>query len=214
MQNFVFVGITGIGKTFLELELESKYGFYPWPKYTDRAEKRKEETGTSNIKFVTKEEFDQMQSDFIFTINYLNNRYGWRREDYVSHMDGNITLALPLDALVDFMNRVPKFIPIMLHVELDNFQLIEERVKVREDYENLLPEQQKIVDEKVQERLITARYELQKFSFYQKIIQRYGGRVFTIKDDTTIHAEVIPYILENKKGVDKGNFSDIANKYR
>ena len=72
IQKFVFVGITGVGRTFLELELQNKYGFYSWPKYTDRKEQRSEEVGQNNVVFVSKEEFDQMSDDFIFTLNHLN----------------------------------------------------------------------------------------------------------------------------------------------
>lgn len=216
MQNFVIVGITGIGKTFLELELEAKHGFYPWPKYTDRAEQRKGETSTSNIKFVSSEVFNQMQTEFLYTLTYLGNRYGWRRSDLADNKGKkNITLAIPLDSLVDFMNRVPGFLPVMLHIDLENFQLIENRIKEREDFENLPLEKKKLVNEKVQERLIAARYELEKVNFYQKIVQRYGGQIFNIKDNNTIYQDVIPYMLASQKVEEKKeSFSDIANKYR
>ena len=212
-QKFVFVGITGVGRTFLELELQNKHGFYSWPKYTDRKEQRNEEIGVSNVIFVSKEQFDEMQDDFVFTLSHLNNRSGWRRQDLVENQNKNITLSITLEAFADFMVRVPGFLPIMLHVDLENFNLIEQRVKTRENYANLSPEQQKYLDERIQERLISARYELEQFAFYQKTILKYGGKVFTIKDNSTIENEVIPYILANRERTPKPSMLNIANRY-
>ncbi len=213
IQKFVFVGITGVGRTFLELELQNKYGFYSWPKYTDRKEQRSEEVGQNNVVFVSKEEFDQMSDDFIFTLNHLNYRYGWRRRDLADNQNKNITLSITLESLADFMVRVPGFMPIMLHVDLENFALIEQRVKSREDYSNLTLDQKKYLDEKIQERLISARYELEQFMFYQKTILKYGGKIFTIKDNTTISNEVIPYILANREIAPRQSMQDIASRY-
>lgn len=214
LQNFVIVGITGVGKTFLELELQNKHGFYAWPKYTDREELRKEEEGATNIVPILKEEFQTMLPDFIFTMKYLNNNYGWRRQDYAQNRDKNITLAMTLENLANFMVKVPGFMPIMLHVELSNFGLIENRVRRRDGFENMTPEQQKFVNEKIQERLISARYDLEKFQFYQNIVNKYGGKIFVIKDDNTIYNEVIPFILSNKEKRNKESVMSIANKYR
>lgn len=214
LQNFVIVGITGVGKTFLELELQQKQGFYAWPKYTDREDLRQEEQGAPNLVKVSKTDFQSMLSDFVFTMKYLNNNYGWRRQDYAQNRDKNITLAMTLENLANFMVKVPGFMPIMLHVELNNFGLIENRVRRREGFENLTPEQQKFVNEKVQERLISARYDLERFSFYQNIVNKYGGKIFVIKDNNTIYEEVIPFILSNKEKRNKQSVMSIANKYR
>ncbi|MCA9380064.1 hypothetical protein KC675_02690 [Candidatus Dojkabacteria bacterium] len=214
LQNFVIVGITGVGKTFLELELQQKQGFYAWPKYTDREDLRQEEQGAPNLVKVSKTDFQSMLSDFVFTMKYLNNNYGWRRQDYAQNRDKNITLAMTLENLANFMVKVPGFMPIMLHVELNNFGLIENRVRRREGFENLTPEQQRFVNEKVQERLISARYDLERFSFYQNIVNKYGGKIFVIKDNNTIYEEVIPFILSNKEKRNKQSVMSIANKYR
>jgi guanylate kinase len=214
LQNFVIVGITGVGKTFLELELQQKQGFYAWPKYTDREDLRQEEQGAPNLVKVSKTDFQSMLSDFVFTMKYLNNNYGWRRQDYAQNRDKNITLAMTLENLANFMVKVPGFMPIMLHVELSNFGLIENRVRRREGFDNLTPEQQKFVNEKVQERLISARYDLERFSFYQNIVNKYGGKIFVVKDNNTIYEEVIPFILSNKEKRNKQSVMSIANKYR
>lgn len=214
LQNFVIVGITGVGKTFLELELQQKQGFYAWPKYTDREDLRQEEQGAPNLVKVSKTDFQSMLSDFVFTMKYLNNNYGWRRQDYAQNRDKNITLAMTLENLANFMVKVPGFMPIMLHVELNNFGLIENRVRRREGFENLTPEQQRFVNEKVQERLISARYDLERFSFYQNIVNKYGGKIFVVKDNNTIYEEVIPFILSNKEKRNKQSVMSIANKYR
>lgn len=213
-QNFVIIGITGIGKTFLELQLQNKHGFYPWPKYTDRPDLRKEEEGTSNIVQVTPTQFQEMLPDFVYTMTYLNNHYGWRRQDYAENRNKNITLAMLPDNLAEFMVRVPGFMPVMLNIDLDNFGLIEKRVKMREDFDNLPREKQKIVNEKVQERLISARYDLERFPFYQNLVNKYGGRVFSIKDDSTIEQEVIPFLLANTEKKEKRSMISIASKYR
>ena len=121
--------------------------------------------------------------------------------------------SITLESLADFMVRVPGFMPIMLHVDLENFALIEQRVKSREDYSNLTLDQKKYLDEKIQERLISARYELEQFMFYQKTILKYGGKIFTIKDNTTISNEVIPYILANREIAPRQSMQDIASRY-
>lgn len=214
LQKFVIVGITGVGRTFLELELQNKHGFYAWPKYTDREQLRKEEERASNIVRVSKEQFQEMIPQFLYNMKYLNYNYGWRREDYANNQNKNITLAITLENLANFMVKVPGFMPIMLHVELSNFGLIESRVRNRDGYDSMTPEQQKLAYEKIQERLITARYDLEKFSFYQNIINKVGGKIFVIKDNNTIYEEVIPFMIANREKKVKRSMMSIANKYR
>lgn len=213
-QNFVICGITGVGKSFLELELHSKYQFYAWPKYTDRSEQRAEELKAPNIVFLSKEDFEKFRPHFAYLYTFLGNNYGWLRDDLAKNNDKNVVLSITLESLADFMVKVPGFIPVMLHIEPENFGLIEYRIKKREGYDQLHPTQQKLIDEKIQERIIVSRHELDQFPFYQKTVLKYGGQVFSIKDDSTIFSEVIPFILNNREKIRSRSFTDILGKYK
>lgn len=213
-QHFVIIGMTGIEKTYLELELQSRYGFYPWPKYTDRDLLREDEKDDSNIVQVTTTKFQSMIPEFLFTTTFLNYNYGWKRQDFTNHQDKNITLSMLPDNLTEFMVKVPGFLPVMLYIDYADFAFVENRIKQRENYDNLPPDQQKLVNEKIRERLISAKYDLERFSFYQNMVNRHGGGIFAIKDDSTIDKEVIPFILSNLEAKNRRTMMSVVNKYR
>jgi len=197
MKNFIFTGTSGVGKTYLEEVLQEKYNFYPLIKYTDR-DPRPGEVNTNAIQFIGKDGFNKAikSNEFIFTLSYVGNRYGWKRKDIEAHANQHLTLAVTLESMKKIFDSLPNYVPILLYIKKDNFGLIEQRMKMRENYDSLDNESKTKVDEKIKQRLLLADQETKNIQEYIKIIEDHNGKVFTIKDDNTLFGEVIPFILK------------------
>jgi guanylate kinase len=200
MTDFIISGTSGAGKTYLEELLEREHGFYQLVKYMDR-DPRPGELDNNKVSFTTKSQFVKMKEndEFIFTLEYVGNNYGWTKEDYDKHNEMNRTMGVTLESLKDFPRKIPNFIPVMLHIEPSNFALISDRIKSRELDKEMTDQQKEIVQEKIDKRLKLAKEEYEKFDEYRTIVESNGGKIFSIESDETIHKEVIPWILENIK---------------
>ena len=197
MKNFIITGTSGVGKTFVEIELETNYKFYQLIKYMDRSP-RQAELHDPKYRFLSKGEYTGFDNDdkFAFTLEYMGNRYGWTKEDVKSHSDSNLTIGVTLESLRRIFDSLPDFIPIYLHVEKINIDLLKQRLVRREDYSDLDDIMKKVIDQKIQKRVDLALFEAGKYEEYKKIVEDHGGRVFNIQNDNTVFDEVIPYILK------------------
>jgi guanylate kinase len=193
MFNFVITGTSGVGKTFLETELEKTGHFFQLPKYTDRLLR----PGEDPLKLVSLSFFDfdylQKQSAFFFTLEYHGHQYGWKTNDLKFNLSN--TLAITLDSLKTFLSKNPGFIPILLTVDTARFSLLTDRLKSREHYSSLSVRDQAIIDQKIQERLVLAHQELQQIDQYISLVKSHHGLAINIQNDQTIFSEVIPKIL-------------------
>lgn len=199
MQNFFIAGVSGIGKSHLELELARSYGFYLFPKYTDRIA-RPGEAEDGSVISVSKEEFSQMEADdsFMFRLDYVGNRYGWLHIDFATHQDQNITLQLPARYLEKFLEQAPDWKPILLDIDQQSIDLLIERMKQRHEYDKLSDSEKNRLDKEFKQRLGLILEDNLRNKEYRQIISDYNGRVFMIKDDQTLYQEVIPFILAQR----------------
>jgi guanylate kinase len=193
MLNFVITGTSGVGKTFLEEELEKTGRFFQLPKYTDRPLR----PGEDPLKLVSlsSEDFYNLKETraFFFTLEYHGHCYGWKSSDLRINISN--TLAVTLDSLKPFLSQNPNFIPVLLSVDGRHFSLLADRLKLRENYSLLSAQDQAVADQKVQERLVLARRELQQIDQHISLAKLHRGLVFNIQNDQTIFSEVIPKIL-------------------
>lgn len=194
MKNIVIIGTSGVGKTFLEQELESLKISYQLPKYTNRAPR----PGEDSIKTVciSSDEFESLSTnnDFFFTLDYGGFKYGWKRNDLLLYENIPVTMAITLESFEGFLSKNPNFLPILLTVDNSDLSLIENRLYSRENI-NLLPENKlSEVKLKISQRLSLAREELKQIENYKKMVILNDGLVFFIKNDQTIFDEVIPNI--------------------
>lgn len=194
MRGLIITGTSGVGKSFLEAQLAGDYNFYPLTKYTDRPARPGESTRA--LQNLTSEEFMARKNvgEFIFTLEYMGFNYAWTKADAISHQDKILVLAVTLESMRNIFDNLPGFKPVLLTIDPGNLQLIEERMKLREDFANLPPEKKSDIARKIQIRMDLARQELANVSDYGRIVERHGGRVFTIVDNTTLFTDVIPWI--------------------
>lgn len=182
--NLIISGTSGVGKSFLELELEKTGKFYPLPKYTDRQAR----PGEDPSKIINLSSFDfqklQSQNNFFFTLNYSNHLYGWAKKDLNKFNNKHATLAVTLDSLFDFFKINQPFLPILLTISKTNLHLIKNRLIKRGDS----PDQ-------IKTRLSLAHNEINNIQKYKDLVQKNHGLVFNITDDQTIFTKIIPEIL-------------------
>lgn len=182
--HLVVSGTSGVGKTFLEEELAKTGLFSPLPKIVDRPLRPKE--NPEKIISISKEEFmnRRRKGEFFFTLSYVGHNYGWYKKDLnvkVSHR----TLAITLESLAPFLRQNPYFLPVLLIIKPENFDLLALRMKRRGDPE-----------EKIAERLALAAEEFEKIDYYTETVKKFGGLIFEIKNDLDIPNTVIPQILK------------------
>lgn len=194
MKSIVIAGTSGVGKTFLEEELES-FGFsYQLPKYTNRSS-RPDENSTKTV-CITSFEFESLQTGnaFFFTLNYGGYKYGWKRSDLLLHQNIPITLAITLESLADFLSQNLNFTSVLLTISVADLSLIEKRLRTREKLTLLSKDKQLEIKSKISQRIDLARQEITHITDYEKLVISHDGLVFSIKDDRTIFDEVIPKI--------------------
>lgn len=179
MRNIVISGSSGLGKTFLEEELEKRNISTGLPKYFDR-ENRAGERKDKNIS-MSLNEWKSMEKEFFYTLEYNGHNYGWKESD---KKEGRVTLAITLKDLSGFMKKNRDFLPVVLWIKEENIGLLEKRMRKRGESE-----------EKIKERMGLAKKELREMEKYLKVVKKFDGLIFEIKDDQTIFEEIIPKIM-------------------
>ncbi len=185
MSNFVISGTSGIGKTYLEEQLEKTERFYQLPKYTTRPI-RTSENPDKLIQLGTPEFLSlEKYGHFFFTLNYAGYSYGWQKQDLLIHPQKSKTLAITLDSLKPFLAQNSNFVPILLTINPNNFTLLKSRIVQRESAPNLAAS-----------RLKLAAGEISSIHKYISVVKNYKGHVFTIKDNNTIPSLIIPKLIK------------------
>ena len=177
IKNIVITGTSGLGKTYLEEQLEKLGLTYQLPKITNRPPRPNENSQKTIC--LPQDQFDQIKKDFFFSLSYNGFDYGWK-------FDGNskpITLAITLDSLASFLQTNPNFLPILLTISPANFNLLEQRMLSRGDS-----------PQKVSERLQLALTETKNIQKYLDIVNQHYGLIFEITSDNTIPQIIIPQI--------------------
>ncbi|MEI7578924.1 MAG: hypothetical protein WCJ58_02665 [bacterium] len=200
MKIFAVTGTSGVGKSHLEKELELNHGFHRMITYTDR-ERRAEEKNDPARVCLSKDEYQQMKSDFIFELQYTGNNYGWRKDEFLKFEKlTNVIFVVTLEAMTRIVKDIPGIIPILLHIKPENFSLIEARMKKRMGYAELVTRNSEFeireIEKKVKERLELATKEVNEIRKYMDVVKQYNGQIFEIKDDKSLYQEVIPMILK------------------
>lgn len=179
MRNIVIVGSSGLGKTFLEEELEKRGVSFQLPKYFDR-EAREGERKDKNIS-LSREEWKRKEGEFFFKLAYNGYNYGWREAD---KREGGVSIAITLKDLEAFLEENGDFVPVLLWMREENFGVLEDRMRKRGEGE-----------EKITQRIRLAKEEFKEMEKYFKQVKNKAGMIFEIKDDKTIFEEVIPKIM-------------------
>lgn len=184
MKNIVIVGTSGVGKTFLEQELESLGISFQLPKYTNRPQRSGENSNKTIC--VPPYEFEKlkMTGGFFFTLDYGGFKYGWKQSDLLLYPNIPATLAITLESVERFLSQNPTFLPVLLTVNSSDLSLLEKRLLSREKLKS-----------EIKQRLNLAKQELSQISKYTKLVKQHHGLMFYIKNDQTVFNEVIPQII-------------------
>lgn len=182
MKNIVIAGTSGVGKSFLEEELQKRGLSFAIPKYTDRPLRPGEDP--KKLISISATDFEGNRESFFFTLKYGGFNYGWHKKDLEK---APVSLAITQESLEEFLQKNADFLPVLLVVNEDNFEMLKTRMKTRGDNE-----------EKIKKRLEMAREENKVRVKYEEVVKKYVGLVFEIKDDSTIFESVIPELAKRQ----------------
>ncbi len=182
MKNLVIAGTSGVGKSFLEEELEKRKLYFQIPKYSDREARSGD--NPLKLKYLSSGEFEANRVNFFFTLSYNSFNYGWKKEDLKK---GPVVMDMTLESLENFMINNPEFLPVVLEVSENNLEMLETRMRKRGESE-----------EKIKKRIELSKEEIAKMEKYRKIVQKYKGLIFQIKNNQTIFEEVIPVLAKRR----------------
>ena len=197
MKIFVITGPSGCGKSHLVNELCQK-GVYPLEVYTDRLRRSSETTVTDRV-YLTSTEFTNTLGEFLYWFEFQGNRYGYKLFDIETQSAQNKSICFnitPTD-LIPLLKKLPHAITIYLSVDINNFDMLFERIIKRELSPTDTKENKDAKVAKIKNRLDYAKKELESFTkIQQELLQNPLSKVFTIIDDTTLYNEVLPYIIK------------------
>jgi len=197
MKNIVIAGTSGVGKTFLEQELEKAGLTFQLPKYTNRPSRPGENSNKTLCLAPPEFEALNLSDAFFFTLDYGGYNYGWKRIDLLAHVNLASTLAITLKDLARFLSNNREFLPVLLVIDDSDLPLLEKRLYAREKFKAQTVQKQNEIKAKIGERLRLARQEIRQNDDFRKLVKSYRGLVFSIKDDLTIFDEVIPEIKKS-----------------
>lgn len=180
MKNLVIVGTSGVGKTFLEGELEKRKMYFRVPIYSDRNSRPGEDKKT--IVCISREEFIKRKSGFIFFIGYAGFNYAWKESDLEKKL---AVIDIGFKDLERFLVKFPEYTPLMMDIGEDKLPFLRERMEKRGDSQ-----------ENIEKRIKLTIMELRKIEEYRNVVKKYNGLIFQIKNDKTIFEEVIPALIK------------------
>jgi len=192
MANLVIGGISGVGKSYLENELRKSHGYEINVKYTNRPY-RPGEKESGLIVSMSDSEFELMKAEFFPVIYQTGFKYGYKKSDIIEH--DHRTIAVPVKDIIPHTDAVRcPLIPIVLIVAESNLELLINRMKQREDFNNKSEICKKEIMQNIKERIEIAVEQIRLAKSMLKPIEERKGQVFLIEDDTTIYKEVLPFI--------------------
>ncbi len=200
LKGLIISGIPGVGKSYLESQLSEYPEFYRIPKYTDRMARPTESKSTTVS--ISKDEYDSKlrAGEFLHTVKFMNHSYGWLKKDAEKHSDKILMLSLTPSALEAALESLPGFIPVFLAASTHEFDLLRARMRQREDWQAMTESERKMLDVKISAYLELSRDDISSRFGYEMLTESYSGKTFDMVSDSTVHEEVIPWILK-KYGV-------------
>lgn len=179
---FLILGPSGIGKSFALNAILASFPdhFDRLNVYTTRP-MRASETSVSDRIFVSKEQFERMVSDGQFGAHYhfAGNWYGYRKQDLTPAGKHVITNAPPF-TLPLFM-QYDNLVPIGLQAPAHYSDFLRIRIEARGDS---FSTRKSFIERDIQD-LEAIRHHIDR-----------RGKIFEVKDDSTISTELIPWVTE------------------
>jgi guanylate kinase len=195
-KGLIISGIPGVGKSYLETQLSKYSYFYRLPKYTDRMA-RPSEKKSSTVSISSEEYASKLSNnEFLHTVKFMNHSYGWLKKDAEKHSSKILTLSLTPSALEGALESLPGFIPVFLAASTSEFDLIRERMRKRESWQDMGESERKMLDVKISAYLELSREDIGSRFGYEMITDNYAGKTFDMTSDNTVHDEVIPWVLK------------------
>jgi guanylate kinase len=188
----VVSGPSGIGKTYLAVQLVAKYpSLIDQVKLFTTRSSRPNEHVADRI-FITEEEFcaKQLRGDFFIAEKFHGNWYGYAKKSLEPRYKHIIVNTWP--ALLPQFEGLPDICLIGLTTNKAGIDLLRQRMLERGDSAD-----------KVNERLKLVGKDISDLAAHEKTVKKYG-EVFTVTDDQSIYQSVIPWIeklLQPEAGV-------------
>ncbi len=181
-KTIVFAGPSAVGKTYIADELMRLYPntFEQAQLYTTR-KKRTGETATDRI-FVSEDEFKKLNDNKKFTIQdtFGGSRYGFTKESISPTNKHLLVNAWPW--LVPEFAKQENVLIIGMQAPNNWESMLEKRMFLRGDSKETIETRKGLIKKDIENLEIN------------KSVVNSNGNYFVIKNDDTIHSEVIPWI--------------------
>lgn len=179
---FVIAGPSGIGKSYLMQQLQSRYpDKFVIPKLLSTRAPRPGEQAIDR-QFISQKQFASrvVRDEFVWHDIFYGNRYGYTHEAVQPKDKHTLINALP--PMVEQFATLPEVVMLGLTVAPENFGLIEQRLRIRGD-----------PPEAVRKRLDALEKDVQLMAATKASILQHG-KLFEISDDTSAQ-EVIDWLV-------------------
>jgi len=189
---FVFIGTSGVGKTFYSKHLEKKYGFKRVYAVTTRPVRP---TNPDEYVHVTKPEFEKMveNGEMLEYTEFSGNYYGRRKKDLIdSLMKHHVVIDMTTDRISELKKQIPNAVVIHLSLPEPIIENTLARVKERNWSEAEIAKRLEVVQTELKEIVKARAAGLVDHS------------ITTIEGDPTgtlalIDEVLLQYFLENEK---------------
>ncbi len=180
---FVFIGTTGVGKTYYSKKLVEKYGLARVFAITTRPVRP---THPDEYIHVTKSEFEDMVSNgemLEYTV-FNSNYYGRRRSDLLDTLEGSHAIIdMTTDRIAELKEHIPE--AVVIHLSLPDPIVANTRTRIAERNWN---------EAQIAERLVVVQKELLEIerAYAQNIIDH---SITTIEGEPETTAQMIETIV-------------------
>ena len=183
----VVTGPSAVGKTYLADLLISEYAHkIAAAKVVTTRLPRPGETGTDRI-FVSAEEYERMKNSGEFIVHgaFGGNNYGYTAPALDTSLAKKSIVVNTWPAMIPAFEKIEGVVIVGLSVDTAHLPLLEKRLSERSETVDVY-----------EKRKVLIRQDIAIMAKYQTNIAS-NGKTFYISDDTSIQADVLPYILSN-----------------
>ena len=181
----VVTGPSAVGKTYLaDLLVSAHAQRIVAAKVVTTRQPRQGETGTDRL-FVSEEAFANMKArgEFVVEGEFGGNRYGYTTDALRVSKHKKSIIVNTWPAMIPAFEKIKDVLLVGLTVDEAHLALLEERLHNRSEAPDVIEKRKQLI-----------RADVQTMLQYQDNLAA-CGRTFFIHDNTSIHTDVLPFIL-------------------
>lgn len=180
----IVAGPSAVGKTYLAEQLIKTYGrhFEVGKLFTTRQPRPGEKI--ADRVFLSDDDFEakKRKGEFLIHDSFSGNQYAYPRDVLKPNRKHVIVNAWP-NLIPNFLD-LPDFLIVGLNVNQDDISLLKKRMQQRGDSEAI-----------IRQRIEFIKRDISDLDKLSGQVNNYG-KIFHVKDNQTVHAEVLPWLLK------------------